>query len=165
VLVGGVERGVAPITLDDLPPGEHEVTLQTEVATSRHRVVVQAGSTASLVVPIASAAAGPVSGWVSVKAPFRMEIYEQGRLLGTNDAERLMMTAGRHELELVNDSLGYRVTRVVQVPPGRTAAIELEPPHGVVNLNAIPWAEVWIGGKRSATRRSATFECPSGRTR
>jgi hypothetical protein len=162
VFVGGVERGVAPITLNDLAPGEHEVTLQTEVATSRHSVVVQAGGTVSLVVPVASAAAGPVSGWVSVKAPFRMEIHEQGRLLGTNDAERLMLTAGRHELELVNDSLGYRVTRVVQVPPGRTATIELEPPRGVVNLNATPWAEVWIGGKKVGDTPIGNLSVPIG---
>jgi hypothetical protein len=162
VFVGGVERGVAPISLDDLAPGEHEVTLQTEVATSRHTVVVQAGASASLVVPIASAAAGPVSGWVSIKAPFRMEIYQRGRLLGTNDAERLMMTAGRHELELVNDSLGYRVTRVVQVPPGRTATIELELPRGVVNLNAIPWAEVWIGGEKVGDTPIGNLSVPIG---
>ena len=37
-----------------------------------------------------------------------MEIREEGRLLGTSDAERLMMAAGRHELDLVNDTLGYR---------------------------------------------------------
>jgi hypothetical protein len=162
VFVGGVERGVAPITLDDLTPGEHEVTLQTELATSRHTVIVQAGGTASLVVPIASATSGPVSGWVSIKAPFRMEIYEQGRLLGTNDVDRLMLTAGRHELELVNDSLGYRVTRVVQVPPGRTATIELELPRGVVNLNAIPWAEVWIGGQKVGDTPIGNLSVPIG---
>jgi hypothetical protein len=162
VLVGGVERGIAPVTLDDLSPGEHEVTLQTDAATSRHTVVVQAGSTASLVVPIAGAVAGPVSGWVTIKAPFRMEIYQQGRLLGTNEAERLMMTAGRHELELVNDALGYRVTRVVQVPPGRTATIDLEVPRGVVNLNAIPWAEVWIGGQKVGDTPIGNLSVPIG---
>jgi hypothetical protein len=162
VFVGGVERGVAPITLGDLAAGEHEVTLQTEVATSRHTVVVPAGGTASLVVPIAGATSGPVSGWVSIKAPFRMEIYEQGRLLGTNDVDRLMLTAGRHALELVNDSLGYRVTRVVQVPPGRTATIELELPRGVVNLNATPWAEVWIGGEKVGDTPLGNLSVPIG---
>ena len=52
-----------------------------------------------------------------------MEIREQGRLLGTSDAERLMMAAGRHELDLVNDTLGYRASRVVVVAPGKVAPI------------------------------------------
>src|SRR5262249_28913967 len=104
---------------------------------------------ASLVVPIAAAAAaGPVSGWVSVKAPFTTEIREQGRLIGTSEADRLMLAAGRHELDFVNDTLGYRSTRVVVVAPGRVAQMNLDLPMGVVNLNASPWAEVWIDGRR-----------------
>jgi len=89
-----------------------------------------------------------VSGWVTVKAPFTMEIREQGRLLGTTDADRLMITAGRHELDLVNDTLGYRASRVVVVGAGKVASISLDLPMGVINLNAAPWAEVWIDGRR-----------------
>jgi hypothetical protein len=149
VLVDGVERGVAPVTIADLTPGDHKVELQSDGASAKHTVTVQAGGTASLVVPIGGAStAGPVSGWVSVKAPFTTEIREGGRLLGTSDAERLMMAAGRHELDFVNDTLGYRGSRVVVVGPGKVASISLELPMGVVNLNAAPWAEVWIDGRR-----------------
>ena len=150
VIVDGTERGVAPVTITDLAPGEHRVELQTEgVTAARHTVVVQAGGSASLVVPIGPpAAAGPVSGWVSVKAPFTMEIREQGRLLGTTDTDRLMIAAGRHELDFVSEQLGYRSTRVLQVAPGKVSSITLDLPQGVVNLNAAPWAEVWIDGRR-----------------
>ena len=149
VLVDGTERGVAPLTISDLTPGDHRVELQSEGVSAKHTVTVQAGGTASLVVPIgAAAAAGPVSGWVSVKAAFTMEIREGGRLLGTTDAERLMLAAGRHELDFVNDTLGYRASRVVVVAPGKVAPVSLELPMGVVNLNAAPWAEVWIDGRR-----------------
>jgi hypothetical protein len=149
VFVDGAERGVAPVTIPDLTPGDHKVELQSDGASARHTVSVQAGGTASLVVPIgAPAAGGPVSGWVAVKAPFTMEIREQGRVIGTTDADRLMITAGRHELDLANESLGFRATRVVQVLPGKVASISLDLPMGVVNLNAAPWAEVWIDGRR-----------------
>ena len=151
VIVDGTERGVAPVTITDLAPGEHRVELQSDGATpAKHTVTVQAGGTASLVVPIspAAASAGPVSGWVSVKAPFAMEIREQGRLLGTTDADRLMITAGRHELDFVSEPLGYKSTRVVQVGPGKVSSLTLDLPQGVVNLNAAPWAEVWIDGRR-----------------
>ncbi len=59
-----------------------------------------------------------------------------------------MMASGRHELELVSEALGYRSSRVVQVAPGKIAGITLDLPQGVVNLNAAPWAEVWIDGQR-----------------
>jgi serine/threonine protein kinase len=149
VLVDGVERGVAPVTVRDLAPGDHVVELQSEGVSTRHTVNVQAGATASLLIPIVPAAtAGPVSGWIAVKAPFTMEIREGGRLLGSSDTDRVMMAAGRHELELVSDTLGYRATRVVQVLPGKVAAIAVDLPQGVMNLNASPWAEVWIDGTR-----------------
>jgi len=77
-----------------------------------------------------------------------MEIREGGRLVGTTDAERLILVAGRHEIDFVNDTLAYRASRVVVVAPGKVAAISLELPMGVVNLNAAPWAEVWIDGRR-----------------
>jgi serine/threonine protein kinase len=163
IFIDGVERGVSPLTISDLSPGEHEVTLQSEAATAKHKVVVQAGTTASLMVPMGGgAASGPVSGWVSLKAPFRVQIFEHGQLLGTTDADRLMLAAGRHELELVNESLGYRVTRVVQVPPGKTAALTLELPRGVVSLNATPWAEVWIDGQRAGETPLGNLSVPIG---
>jgi len=149
ILVDGAERGVAPLTISDLTPGDHRVELQSGDLSAKHTVSVQAGGTASLVVPMGTpAAAGPVSGWVMVKAPFSMEIREGGRLLGTSDADKLMIAAGRHELDFVNDTLGYRASRVVVVGPGKVAPISLELPMGVVNLNAAPWAEVWIDGRR-----------------
>jgi hypothetical protein len=148
VLVDGVQRGNAPLTIPDLAPGDHVVELQADGQSARHTVTVQAGGTASLMIPIGTVSAGPVSGWVAVKAPFNMEIREDGRLLGSTDTDRIMMAAGRHELEIVNPELGYRATRVVMVPPGRVASIALDPPQGVININAAPWAEVWIDGKR-----------------
>jgi serine/threonine protein kinase len=150
VLVDGTDRGVAPVTINDLLPGDHEVVLQTPIASARHVVSVQAGGTASLVTPVAAAstAAGPVSGWLMVKAPFSLEIREGGTIIGTTEADRLMLAAGRHDIELVNETLGYRVTRVVQVMPGKVANLAVDLPRGIVNLNATPWAEVWIDGQR-----------------
>jgi hypothetical protein len=150
VVVDGTPKGVAPITLEGLPPGDHEVVLQNGTVSSRHVVKILAGTTASLVAPVAEAAPaeGPVSGWVSVKAPVAIEIREDGQLLGTTETDRVMMAAGKHVLELVNASLGFRETRTVQVPPGKVASIAVELPKGSVNLNAAPWAEVWMDGRR-----------------
>ena len=165
VTVDGTPRGVAPITIEGLSSGDHEVVLQTAAGTSRHTVKVLAGTTASLVAPVVTAPAaadGPVSGWISVKAPFLVEIREGGQLLGTTETERLMVASGRHALEFVNQSLGYRHTQTVQVPPGKVAAVSIDLPQGSVNLNAAPWAEVWIDGRRVGETPIGNLAVPIG---
>jgi hypothetical protein len=164
VLVDGADRGVAPVTIDDLLPGDHEVILQTPAASARHVVSVQAGGTASIVAPVAAeaTAAGPVSGWLAVKAPFSLELREAGRVIGTTDADRLMLAAGRHEIELVNETLGYRATRAVQVLPGKVATLAVDLPRGIVHLNATPWAEVWVDGQRVGETPMGNLSIPIG---
>ena len=69
---------------------------------------------------------------------------------------------GKHDLEIGNEMLGYRVTRVVQVPPGKVAPIKIDLPNGVVNLNAAPWAEVFIDGKRVGETPIGNLSVPIG---
>jgi hypothetical protein len=162
VTVDGVEHGVAPVSVADLAPGDHEVVLHAQGgAPVRQHVMIQAGVTSSVLAPVV-AAQGPVSGWLSVKAPVMMEIKESGRLIGTTDSDRLMMSAGRHEIELVNETLGYRATKVVQVIPGKVAPLAIELPQGTINLNALPWAEVWIDGRRIGETPIGNLAIPIG---
>ena len=149
VSVDGVERGVAPVSVTDLAPGEHDVVLTADGAPPvRQRVMIEAGVTASVLAPVATAAAGPVSGWLTIKAPVTIEIREGGKSIGTTDTDRIMVAAGRHDIELVNETLGYHTTKTVQVAPGKVAALSIDLPQGVINLNASPWAEVFIDGRR-----------------
>jgi hypothetical protein len=77
-----------------------------------------------------------------------VEVHERGRLLGTSASERIMLSVGRHELELSNPALGYRAIRVVQVAPGKVSTMAIELPMGTLALNATPWAEVWVDGEK-----------------
>jgi hypothetical protein len=148
VTVDGIPRGKAPVLVESLAAGEHSVVLEAEGGNIKQTVTVEAGMTASLVVPLAAADNAPVSGWVAVSAPVELQIFENRRLIGTSQSDRLMVTAGRHDLELVNETLGYRQVRTVQVPPGRVAPIKVEWPKGTISINALPWAEVWIDGEK-----------------
>jgi hypothetical protein len=106
-------------SVDSLAPGEHVVMLESDFGTVKHTVNVESAATASLVVPLTASEAGTVSGWVSLSAPVEVQIFENKRLLGTSQSDRLMVSAGRHELEIVNEPLGYRAVTVVQVPAGK----------------------------------------------
>ena len=52
VLVDGVDRGVAPVTVPNLTPGTHEVVMTSAAGSVKQVVNVQAGGTASIVAPI-----------------------------------------------------------------------------------------------------------------
>lgn len=147
VWVDGEARGAAPVSLSNLKPGSHDVTVRAAATTVNRRVAVQQGSVASLIISM-NAAAGFASGWLAISSPVPAQILEDGMLLGTTEMPRIMVRSGRHDLELTNAALGYRVLRTVQIAAGQTTSVRLEPPHGTLNLNALPWAEVWIDGQR-----------------
>jgi hypothetical protein len=73
-----------------------------------------------------------------------------------------MVSAGRHDLELVNEAVGYRQVRTVQVPAGRVAPIRVEWPKGSIAINALPWAEVWIDGERVGETPIGNLSLPLG---
>jgi hypothetical protein len=147
VTLDGVPRGMSPVTVPDLQPGEHTVVVETEAGSTTETVVVQAGTTVSLVAHLPDAS-GPASGWLSVSAPRTVQLFENGQLLGSSDSERLLVPAGARRLEIVNEVIGFRETRTVQVTAGRVSQIDIQFPQGTIALNAIPWAEVWIDGQR-----------------
>jgi hypothetical protein len=111
-------------------------------------VNIEAGITASLVVPMTAPRNAPVSGWIAVSAPVDVQLFENSRLLGSSQTDRIMVSVGRHDLEIINESLGYRATKTVNVGPGQVSTIKLDLPKAPMALNAVPWAEVWVDGER-----------------
>lgn len=148
VSVDGLPRGTSPVTVPELTPGEHAVLLESDLGSVRQTVTIEAASTASLTVPLGAPEGAPVSGWISLSAPADVQVFENARLLGTSQSDRLMVSAGRHEIEIVNEALGYRATRSVQVSPGKVTPVRVEFPTGTIGLNAVPWAEVWVDGEK-----------------
>ena len=161
VMVDGIDRGFAPLTVDALAPGEHVVVVRSPSGSVRRTVSVKEGDTVSLVF------AGPETttlraGYVTFSSPIPLELRENGRLVGSTESERLMLAAGEHEIEMINDALGFRATRRVTVAPDRTTAVPVEVPNGTININALPWAEVWIGGDRVGETPIANLSRPIG---
>jgi hypothetical protein len=100
--------------------------------------------------PAAAVAVSPqaLAGMLSVTAPVPLRVYEKGRLVGTTEAESTMLPQGTHELEFVNEAVGFRARRTVTIKPGATSSLKLDAPPGTIHINAVPWAEVWIDGQR-----------------
>jgi PEGA domain-containing protein len=147
VVVDGQVRGSSPVSVQGLAPGNHVVVLQNDLGSVNEDVTIQAGATASLVVPLKTPQGAPVSGWISITAPAELQVLESDRLLGTSRTDRIMVAAGRHEIEIVNETLGYRTTQSIQVAPGQVARLKPDWPMGTIAINATPWANVTLDGK------------------
>jgi hypothetical protein len=162
VAVDGRARGTTPLLVADLAPGDHEVLVEGRGRSVRQAVTVEAGVTAALLLPLAGADA-PSPGWLAITSTEEVQVFNGGELLGTSRTPRIMLPAGRHELELVNEDLGIRASHEVVVPVGRTATLELTLPTARIDLNATPWAEVWVDGARIGETPLAGVPVPVGR--
>jgi hypothetical protein len=65
------------------------------------------------------------------------------------------------QLTLTNKELGYTSTQDVEIEPGEVKPINVEP-RGTVNLNAVPWAEVWLNGQKLGDTPLAETPVPLG---
>jgi hypothetical protein len=147
VIVDGQTRGASPVTVTGLAPGNHVVILQNDLGSVNEDVTIQPGATASLVVPLKAPQGAPVSGWISINAPAELQVFESDKLLGTSRTDRIMVAAGRHDIEVSNEALGYRSTQSIQVAPGQVARIRPDWPQGTIAINATPWANVTLDNK------------------
>jgi hypothetical protein len=162
VVVDGVDRGVSPVTVPSLAAGEHTVLVRSQNTTLRRTVSVSEGETVSLVVAVPAEGGTLRAGWVTFSSPITLSFLENGRVFGTTAAERLMLPAGDHDIEMTNDALGFRATRRITVAADRTTAVSVAVPDGVVNINALPWAEVWVDGERVGETPIANLSRPIG---
>lgn len=161
VIVDGVERGLSPITVS-LAPGEHVVVIRNQTAPIRRTIDVSKGETVSLVMTVPTQTNTLRAGWVMFSSPIPLSLREGGRVIGTTDADRLMLPVGDHEIEMANDTLGFQTVRRITVAADRTTSVPVEVPNGTVSINALPWAEVWIGGERVGETPLANLSRPIG---
>jgi hypothetical protein len=150
VVIDGTPRGVTPLTIGTIEPGQHRVTITGADGTVNRTVNVAAGATASVVATLTSAGAA-AGGWVSIAAPFEMQVLEKGQVIGSSAMDRLMLPAGKHELTLVSDAFGLSTNVTVQVPAGRTVNVPVVLPKNTLSINALPWADVWLDGQPLGT--------------
>jgi hypothetical protein len=163
VTVDGKAYGRTPVTVKGLTAGTHKVVLENESGTFSDEVVIEPGATASLVVPLTKPQGGAnVSGWIAIAAPADLQIFEGGRLVGSSRSDRIMVAVGRHDLEFVNEALGYRSTRSVDVSAGQVASVKPDWPKGSMAVNALPWAEVSIDGERIGETPIGSVSVPIG---
>jgi hypothetical protein len=154
VSIDGRFMGKTPLTISDLLPGKHEVTVEGENGSVSTMLMVEAGQTTELDVPV-------YAGWASVLSPVQLDILLDGKLVGSTEIEKLMLKPGKHTLELVNESLGFRGSVEVRVRPGATTSVSVVP-KSPVTVEAPEGTELSINGENMGTLPNAALQVPLG---
>jgi hypothetical protein len=188
--IDGTLRGTTPMVIA-LDPGAHSIELRGVGQPRTIPITIASGMKVSQYVELSGAAPGvdlaPVAvrspepvrpaapvvevlptraaaartGGVSFTSPVGLQVFEGGARIG-DGRERLELTAGRHELELVNAELGVRIAVGVDVTSGRTSTLTPQLPSGNLSINAVPWAEVWVDGEKVGETPMGNLQVPVG---
>jgi hypothetical protein len=160
VFIDDSRRGISPLTISDLPAGEHRLSVATAGGNIRRSVTITAGETLSVVVAPTSPAA--TAGYVRVTSPVVLQLQTNGDLVGSSDSARIMLPPGEHDLAMSNDSLNFTRTQRVTVSAGRTTEVRVSVPNAPLSINALPWADVWLNDEPLGTTPLANLSRPIG---
>jgi len=155
VLVDGKARGVTPLTVADLKPGTHELTIISSAGTVRRSVTIGARDTVDVDESI-------FAGWIAVLAPFDIEVSEGGRALAADERGQILLPPGAHDLRLANRSLDFVTTQQVEVKPGTTTTVRVTPPASTLTVTAADPSEVWLDGARLGNTPLTAATVPLG---
>jgi PEGA domain-containing protein len=187
IAINGQNQSVTPATMA-LNPGEYVLSVTLGDVTQHIPLVVRRGATSTERIyfpeaapvaaarttaaakpadpapapPAPAAPAGAVGGWLSVSSPIDLQLYENGTLIGTSSTQRIMLPVGRHNIEAVNTLVGYKQSSTVQVSAGSVARLAPQIPNATLNINAIPWADVSVDGKRLGPTPLGNVSLPIG---
>jgi hypothetical protein len=159
VTIDGKASGVTPLSVA-VEPGAHDITVSNGASTMSRTLTVGAGTTAAVLATLAPPGSG--AGWVTIASPVELQILENGVVIGTTTAARLMLPAGRHDLVISSATLGFQAPLRVDVQAGKSGIATVVLPNGSVSINALPWATVSLDGRDLGTTPIANFEVPLG---
>jgi len=145
VEVDGKPRGTSPVVIDGLTAAEHLIAVVSDSGAAQRTIAVSNDVMTEVVFSLPRSTA-PLAGWVAVASPFPVEMLEHDEVIGTAGAAKIMLAAGKHEVLLRNETIGFEARRTINVTPGQVTSLAIDPPKGVVNINARPWADVLIDG-------------------
>ena len=181
VMIDGQSRGITPLTLQ-VAPGTHTLTVRSGAVERVMSVDAAPGAdilrdleiaadvtrspatpaVATAPAPSAEAPANPAAGWLEISSPFEVQVVENGEVIGTSAAKRIMLPSGRHNLSIASRTYEFEESRRVDVAPGQTATVRVQPPAVTVNINARPWAEVILNGTSLGQTPIANATIPIG---
>ncbi|HEX7140306.1 MAG TPA: hypothetical protein VF219_20820, partial [Vicinamibacterales bacterium] len=159
--VDGAASGVTPVTIHNVSAARHTVVIGQGTSVVTRSVDVAHGATSSIFASLAGTS-GAASGTLVVDSPIELRILEDRQLLGLSNGAPIVLAVGRHQLDLVNDTLDLRVSRAVTVEANKSAKLAIAAPAGTLSVNAAPWAEVFVDGHSVGVTPLGALSTPVG---
>lgn len=155
VVIDGRDRGVTPVTLDDLSPGAHNVVLESDQGTLRRTVQIAGGEIEVLNDSI-------FSGWLHVAAPVDVVVSEKGKPLQMDARRQVLLKAGDHELLIESRAFGFSEVRRVSIEPGARTTVDVEMGTSTLSVTASAVAQVQVDGARVGSTPLLDFPLKMG---
>jgi hypothetical protein len=119
----------------------------------------------------AAAAATPVEekptpitgpGFLTAFSRIPMEVYSDGKRIGTTEDGQLLIASGTHQIEFVSERFHYRAAASLTIPPGHVLPYTVALPSAEVHVITTPGAEIWIEGERIGVAPLEQIHVPIG---
>ena len=105
--------------------------------------------------------APPKQGGMRLQSPIELTVLQGDRVLGST-ADPIFLSVGTHQVQLVNNALGFKATQSVTIRGGQIGTQRVDIPNGRLNLNAQPWARVAVDGVDKGETPLANVAVPIG---
>ncbi len=110
----------------------------------------------------AEAAADTGPGFITAFSRIPMDVYADGRRIGTTEDGQLLLKSGPHRIEFVSERFRYRFTTSVTIRPGHVLPYTVTLPSAAVHVTTTPGAEIWLEGERIGVAPLPPFQVPIG---
>jgi hypothetical protein len=87
-------------------------------------------------------------GFLTAFSRIPMDVYADGKRIGTTEDGQLLITSGTHQIEFVSERFHYRAVASLTIPAGHVLPYTVALPSAEVHITTIAGAEVWIEGER-----------------
>jgi hypothetical protein len=91
-----------------------------------------------------------------------MDLYADGKRIGTTEDGQILLPPGAHRIEFVSTRFAYRSSTNVTIRPGQVTPYTIALPTGLVRVTTVPGAEVWVEGQRVGVAPLDAFPVPIG---
>ena len=87
-------------------------------------------------------------GFLTAFSRIPMEVYSDGKRIGTTEDGQLLIASGTHQIEFVSERFHYRAAASLTIPAGHVLPYTVALPSVEVHVITTPGAEIWIEGER-----------------
>ena len=97
-----------------------------------------------------------------ISSPTPLKVMAAGKVLGAVPGADLKLPPGRHDLELVNEAVEYRLSHSIDIAGGESVLIQVAPRPGTMTLEATVGTEVAVDGRSIGRTPMATVTLVPG---